>query len=340
MEKNSIKTPKVSVCISVHNSASYLPRCLDSVCSQSLEELEIVLVNNGSTDNSEDIMREYADNHSERKFVIVAQEDRGLAQGRQTGIDNATGEYLTFLDADDYVTKTAYEEMYECAIKSNADIVSIDTMKGNELIKDPFDGLQNARRVLLRYLLEKDVNPMMWMRLYRRSLFIKPVLPSFYINNEDVFAFPCLLYSADKIFFLHKQFHFYSIDNEDSYMNKMKNDPSNALANYNRMLKARRCIPFMKQYMLNYENDKELNIAIKDFECHSIIFTIINNNSNFSFNKKSLDIAEILGFANKKTMFSYVKQNVLPNTPVKKLVKRFGLPMAYTIINLKKYLLR
>ena len=90
---------KVSVCISVHNTAKYLPRCLDSVCAQTLQSLEIVLVNNGSTDNSEAIMREYAEKHPERRFVILSQEDRSLAGGRLTGINHATGEYILFAGA-------------------------------------------------------------------------------------------------------------------------------------------------------------------------------------------------------------------------------------------------
>ena len=127
MEKSNIEPIKVSVCISVHNTAKYLPRCLDSVCVQTLQSLEIVIVNNGSTDNSEEIMHDYASKNPERKFVIISQEDRSLAGGRQSGIDHATGEYIAFLDADDFVAPEAYEKMLLCAERESVDIVEIET---------------------------------------------------------------------------------------------------------------------------------------------------------------------------------------------------------------------
>lgn len=112
---NNNMMPKVSVCISVYNTSHLLPRCLDSVVTQSLKEIEVILVNNGSTDNSLQIMEEYQQRFPEM-IKIFSQEDRGLAQGRQSGINNAMGEYITFLDADDYVTEDAYEKMYTTAI--------------------------------------------------------------------------------------------------------------------------------------------------------------------------------------------------------------------------------
>ncbi|WP_313567197.1 glycosyltransferase, partial [Empedobacter sp.] len=83
---------KISICISVHNTGKYLRRCLDSVVEQTIREKEIILVNNGSTDDSLEIMKNYR-----QKFPhlirIINQEDKGLAQGRQTGVNNAKGEY-------------------------------------------------------------------------------------------------------------------------------------------------------------------------------------------------------------------------------------------------------
>ena len=87
---------KVSVCISIYNGERFIRKCLDSVVCQTLKEIEIVLVNNGSTDLSLEIMNEYKEIYP-NIIRVYSQEDKGLAQGRQTGIDNARGQFLAFL---------------------------------------------------------------------------------------------------------------------------------------------------------------------------------------------------------------------------------------------------
>ena len=96
---------KLSVCISVHNTEKYLKRCLESVAVQNMDGLELILVNNGSTDGSAKIMRNFLTSHPEMSISIYEQEDRGLAQGRQTGVNHASGEYITFLSGHTYWRK-------------------------------------------------------------------------------------------------------------------------------------------------------------------------------------------------------------------------------------------
>lgn len=212
---------KVSVCISVHNTEKLLRRCLDSVVSQTLNDLEIILVNNGSTDSSLDIMLEYFDRYP-NTIKVYSQEDKGLAQGRQSGVALANGEYIAFLDADDYVENDAYEKMYTSAITHNVDIIECCTLRNNKVIKSNYQGLYDTSKILKDYFLNGEIPPMIWMRLYRRSLFDQPVFPEMYVNNEDIFAFPVLLYRAKKIYFLNEQLHYYTTDNENSVMNVVK----------------------------------------------------------------------------------------------------------------------
>ncbi len=218
---NNNMMPKVSVCISVYNTSHLLPRCLDSVVTQSLKEIEVVLVNNGSTDNSLQIMEEYQQRFPE-VIKIFSQKDLGLAQGRQSGINNATGKYITFLDADDYVTKDAYEKMYTCAIIKDVDIVECNTIRDAVLIGSNYEGVHKTAHILKDYFYNGDVPSMLWMRLYKKRLFDQPVFPNMYVNNEDIFAFPYLLYKAEEIYFLKKQLHFYTTDNEHSVMKGIK----------------------------------------------------------------------------------------------------------------------
>ena len=139
-----MKTIKVSVCISVHNTAHLLPRCLDSLLKQTMKDLEIVLVNNGSSDNSEDIMRQYSNHYPQIQWQIIVQEDRGLAQGRQTGINHAIGEYIAFLDADDYVDSHMYGKLYDVAIENSADIVECEVFRDGSILSSPYTGLYDA----------------------------------------------------------------------------------------------------------------------------------------------------------------------------------------------------
>jgi len=116
---------KVSVIIPVYNTEKYLRRCLDSVCNQTLSDIEIICINDCSTDNSLEILREYSAK-DERVKIIDFKENKGVAVARNIGIDEAQGEYIGFVDSDDFVDLDFYEKLYTKAIETNSDVV-----KGN-----------------------------------------------------------------------------------------------------------------------------------------------------------------------------------------------------------------
>ena len=113
---------KVSVIIPVYNTEKYLEKCLDSVCNQTLSDIEIICINDCSTDNSREILNRYAAD-DERIKIINFEENKGAAAARNAGIDAATGEYVGFVDSDDYIDLNFYEKLYIGATTSNADIV-------------------------------------------------------------------------------------------------------------------------------------------------------------------------------------------------------------------------
>ena len=122
-EEKSTGRPLVSVCISVYNGEAHLRKCLDSVISQDIDCMEIVLVNDGSTDSTSEIMHEYRDRFP--GIRIIEQENRGLAQGRWTGVQNSNGRYITFLDADDYLLEGAYKTIIQFMTDTRADIYEL-----------------------------------------------------------------------------------------------------------------------------------------------------------------------------------------------------------------------
>ena len=113
--------PKVSVIIPVYNTEKYIPKCLDSVCNQTLSDIEIICINDCSTDNSLKVLEEYAQKDNRIK-IINFEQNKGAAIARNTGIDNAQGEYIGFIDSDDYPDIDFYEKLYNAAIQENADV--------------------------------------------------------------------------------------------------------------------------------------------------------------------------------------------------------------------------
>lgn len=117
---------KISVIIPIYNTANYLAKCLDSLLNQTIDEIEILAVDDGSTDGSTDILKEYAQKYSE-KIKAFYKENGGQAEARNMALEHAVGEYLGFVDSDDWVDPEMYAEMYEKAKLEDADIVICDT---------------------------------------------------------------------------------------------------------------------------------------------------------------------------------------------------------------------
>lgn len=119
---------KVSVIIPVYNTQDYLSDCVDSILNQTLEDIEIILINDGSTDNSSKIIGDYVKKYPGivRDLTVI---NGGQGRARNFGIDMAAGEYLSFIDSDDYLETNALELMYSAAVESDADIVVCDMEK-------------------------------------------------------------------------------------------------------------------------------------------------------------------------------------------------------------------
>lgn len=110
----------VSIIVPVYNVEKYLARCLNSLIEQTLYEIEIICVDDGSTDNSPKILKQYADKYPNIK--IITQTNKGLSAARNTGMNHAQGKYIGFVDSDDWIDKDFYEKLFYTAQKYNASI--------------------------------------------------------------------------------------------------------------------------------------------------------------------------------------------------------------------------
>lgn len=116
---------KISIIVPVYNVEKYLPRCLDSLVNQSLDNYEVILVNDGSPDNSQQIIDEYKERYTHIIKSLVI-DNGGQGRARNFGLEMAQGEYIGFVDSDDWLDINMYESMYNAAVKENADIVMCD----------------------------------------------------------------------------------------------------------------------------------------------------------------------------------------------------------------------
>ncbi len=119
--------PKVSIIVPVYNKEKYLNRCLDTLINQTLKDIEIILVDDGSTDNSGFICEEWA--AEDARIKVVHKKNEGLGYARNTGMCHSTGEYIGFVDSDDYIELTMYEYMYDKAIEYGVDYVRGEVFK-------------------------------------------------------------------------------------------------------------------------------------------------------------------------------------------------------------------
>lgn len=149
--------PKVSVIVPIYNVEKILKRCIDSLINQTLKDIEIILVDDESPDNCPEICDEYA--KQDGRIKVIHKKNGGLGYARNSGLEQATGEYIGFVDSDDYVKCDMYEKMYEAAKKYRAQVVygGINYVNNNKINKvdnyteenKVFNGIEEVRQVLM-----------------------------------------------------------------------------------------------------------------------------------------------------------------------------------------------
>ena len=203
--------PKISVIVPVYNGEKYIEACLKSVVAQSLDGWEMILVNDGSTDASGQIMKKYAESYNH--FIIyVEQENRGLSEARNTGLQHAHGKYIAFLDGDDLLPKDALLSFYRKAKETCADMVAGNVVTFEEGIASSDFSQRNQETAFTvsgeTFLTEAVTNhhyvPMVYNYLYRRS-FIEQYELRFEpgILHEDELWTPIALTKAKRVASIH-----------------------------------------------------------------------------------------------------------------------------------------
>lgn len=157
--------PKVSIIVPVYNVERYIVRSMDSLVNQTLKDIEIIVVNDGSTDNSKKLIEIYQKKYP-NKIKLVDKKNGGLSDARNYGIPYATGEYIAFLDSDDYVELNTYEKMYNKAKEDDSDLVECDFIwEYPDRKKIDTGKIYNNKNEMLTY-----ARVVAWNKLIKRSL--------------------------------------------------------------------------------------------------------------------------------------------------------------------------
>ena len=172
MEKVSNK-PLISIIIPVYRVEDYLSKCLDSVISQTYENIEIILVDDGSDDNCPKICDDYS--KKDNRIKVIHKSNGGLSDARNVGIENSNGDFIVFIDSDDYVSNNYVEELFNLISDNKADIGITTHYIVNENNKKPryqFSSFElNSHDILDRMLYDEDIDVSAWGKIYKRELF-------------------------------------------------------------------------------------------------------------------------------------------------------------------------
>ena len=226
MENNKIL---VSVIVPVYNVKEYLEQCLDTIINQTLKDIEIILVNDGSTDGSDEICNKYVALDS--RVVLINQQNAGLAAARQAGLNVARGEYVGFVDSDDWLELSMYEEMYEKAKEHGADIVFCnvyrDESKKEQIYFAPgfYNRAEMEKTIFPRVLAsfdegksESTLRWCNWLRIYRKALIDEHGIkfdPRFRRCQDLPFTFECTIH-ADSYYYLGDRYLYHNRMNFES----------------------------------------------------------------------------------------------------------------------------
>lgn len=203
---------QISIIIPVHNTASYLERCINSVCNQTLKEIEIILVENHSTDHSAVLCDEYAKRDSRIKVVHLPVAD--VLTARNEGIRIASAPYISFVDSDDYILPNMYQELLDTIMIQDSDIAYCNNYLEFEdgRIETPYP---DTGKIYFRTpcevifdIFEERVNNAVWTKLYKKEIFSRLFLPeNMYL--EDYATVYRWVAECKKIVWVDKPFYYY-----------------------------------------------------------------------------------------------------------------------------------
>mgnify|MGYP004658611791 CR=1 FL=1 len=201
----------ISVIVPVYNVEKYLKKCIKSIMNQSYTNLEIILINDGSTDNSGKICDELKE--QDKRIKVIHKSNGGLSDARNAGLKIANGKYIGFVDSDDYIAEDMFETLYSINKKYDSDISIVSFY---EIYKDKVIGVRDSKKLqeltkidaMKELLIDTNIQSYAWNKLFRRELFEGLEFPT-NKNFEDIATTLLLFEKANKVVLLEEPKYYY-----------------------------------------------------------------------------------------------------------------------------------
>ncbi len=283
---NMAKTPLVSVIIPVYNVEKYLDKCLDSIINQTYKNLEIICINDGSTDSSLEVLRKYSE--KDTRIKLVNQDNKGLGATRNVGLEIAQGEFISFIDSDDYVDKNLYENCIE-KIAPDIDVIVFGAntvnLKKNKIYSGQYSSKSFHGNFNLKDLF--NIYTVAWNKLYRHS-FLKEhsIIFDTPKTGEDQTFFIKVVLNAKNICVVNEDLYYYIKYRNGALSNRKDSTDLSTVEN--------------TYSIINYLKNKELSVDIRNkIISHYLLKTL----SWFSKIEKKSEVFNII-----ETLFSYTRR--------------------------------
>lgn len=254
---------KISIIVPVYNVKDYVKRCLQSLVNQTYKQIEIIVVDDGSTDGSSVVIDEFAQNHPSIK--VIHKENGGLMSAWTTGVRASSGDYIGFMDSDDCADINMYQHLYDCAFQSGADVVMCDFMvaeEGKILSFSISPGwceeqeMEKFKAFVFPQENKKIISNSRCNKLFRRTLIINNLKYTKSLSRtfEDRYIVPAAIMDAKSLYYLKEPLYIYTLDREGCNSNKYK---PNLIEDVIRMYETQRTMLLDKGLMDKYGDSWE-----------------------------------------------------------------------------------
>lgn len=307
--------PLISIIIPIYNTSNYLEKCLESVVNQSFKNFEVICIDDGSTDGSYDILEKFKSKYDNIK--VIYQKNQGVAVARNRGLNEVTGDYIIFIDSDDFIKPNYLEILYNESISSDADVVICSYYRYYETSKlsipvfyKKSKGIYSSKEILKALIPDNLMHSYLWNKLWKRSLFDGIVFPE--IKFEDIAIMCDLFYNAKKISIINDSLYYYRIRKTSivrSYSISTQNDYVKSYGYIRLFLQNNK---IYEEYKLYYKllsikvyivmffiniflikEYKNLSITLKNFVSF-YEFIKKANDINFDLTKEEINLIEVL----------------------------------------------
>ncbi|RHU30631.1 glycosyltransferase family 2 protein [Parabacteroides sp. TM07-1AC] len=272
---------KITIIVPVYKVEKYIYRCINSVLAQTYSNWELILVDDGSPDKCPIICDNYA--KADGRIRVIHKENGGLSSARNVGLEYLSGDYVTFLDSDDFIHSDTLQDTLLLAEKENADIVQFSFLRGREDVFPSIKKETSVRRFDNHSIFCSSVQKIIvWGKLYRSELWKGIRMPIGKVNEDDATTWK-LYYRSSRILYVNTPYYYYYKNSESIMANQKKVLKLDFISAYEERIaffenereklltdlsKWRFCLPLMLNYAYGNVKKTELPVLLKYFQLH------------------------------------------------------------------------